>query len=178
MAISVSIRQYVRQRARFLCEYCGVHESDAGNELTVDHFQPRIEGGTDDLDNLVYCCFSCNQFKHTYWSKSASDPQLWNPRREPFSLHFLELDDGTLQPMTPTGAFALRLLHLNRSALIDYRKKRQQEQTNLRWLSQLQALAQIYEQLIEQQAQLIMEQRALLEEQRELLRRLFEERFS
>lgn len=176
MAINASTRQFVRQRANFSCEYCRVHESDVGNELTIDHFQPRIEGGADTLDNLVYCCFSCNQCKRDYWPKAAADPHLWNPRREPFSLHFLELDDGTLQPLSETGAFSLRLLHLNRSALIDYRKKRQQAQANQRWFAQVQALVQIYAQLVEQQSLLIAEQRTLLAAQRELLQRIFEER--
>ena len=46
----------VRLRANFACEYCGVTETDTGGLLTVDHYQPRAHGGSDDLGNLVYCC--------------------------------------------------------------------------------------------------------------------------
>ena len=41
MTIRVEIREQVRQRANFACEFCGVSESDTGNLLTVDHFQPK-----------------------------------------------------------------------------------------------------------------------------------------
>ena len=41
MIISDDIREKVRQRANFACEYCGVSETDTGDKLTVDHFNPR-----------------------------------------------------------------------------------------------------------------------------------------
>lgn len=113
MTITDEIREQVRRRADFACEFCGVTETDTGGELTVDHFQPKAKGGADSLDNLLYCCARCNQYKLDYWPMHADDPALWNPRREPASLHFLELDDGTLQPLTTTGAFTLKRLRLN-----------------------------------------------------------------
>ena len=66
MSIRSSTRAQVRQRAGFACEYCGITETDAASELTIDHFQPRVRGGTEDLANLLYCCFCCNQYKHDY----------------------------------------------------------------------------------------------------------------
>jgi 5-methylcytosine-specific restriction endonuclease McrA len=42
------------------CGYCTVHESEAGTELEIDHFQPRSLGGSDDVDNLIYCRTACN----------------------------------------------------------------------------------------------------------------------
>lgn len=62
MTISADLREQVRQRALCACEFCGVHEDNAGATLTIDHFQPRSKGGSDDLDNLVYACPSCNQY--------------------------------------------------------------------------------------------------------------------
>src|SRR3712207_7162550 len=47
------------------CGYCGVREVEAGSELELDHFQPRAAGGSDDLDNLVYCCPTCRSEEHT-----------------------------------------------------------------------------------------------------------------
>ena len=38
MSIPVELRDQVRQRANFACEYCGVAESDTGSLLTVDPF--------------------------------------------------------------------------------------------------------------------------------------------
>ena len=56
MSLSETIREQVRQRARFACEFCGVTEADAGGQLTIDHFQPATKGGSDGLENLLYCC--------------------------------------------------------------------------------------------------------------------------
>jgi 5-methylcytosine-specific restriction endonuclease McrA len=47
-------RLIVLRRDCYICAYCG----QAANE--VDHVQPRVQGGTDDLDNLVACCRMCN----------------------------------------------------------------------------------------------------------------------
>lgn len=60
MTIPAAVRLLVRQRASFACEYCGVTETAAGGELTVDHFRPVTHGGTDELANLIYCCQRCN----------------------------------------------------------------------------------------------------------------------
>jgi 5-methylcytosine-specific restriction endonuclease McrA len=59
-------RKTLRQRFHFRCGYCGVHERDAGAELTTDHFQPRSKGGPHELENWVYCCHACNEFKGDY----------------------------------------------------------------------------------------------------------------
>jgi 5-methylcytosine-specific restriction endonuclease McrA len=50
-------RLLVLRRDCYICAYCG----EAANE--VDHIQPRVLGGTDDLDNLVACCRRCNSSK-------------------------------------------------------------------------------------------------------------------
>src|SRR4051794_19398443 len=109
----VEIVAAVRQRAKKACEYCSVTEVDAAGRLTLDHYQPRSRGGSDDLDNLVYCCFRCNNFKGDYWPVRADDLPVWHPRRAQRETHLLELANGRLHPVTPTGAFTLNLLHLN-----------------------------------------------------------------
>lgn len=96
MSIPVALRDQVRQRANFACEYRGVAESDTGGLLTVDHFQPQARGGSDDIGNLPYCCHACNPFKADDWPSHATDITLWNPRTEPRDKHRLSLDDGTL----------------------------------------------------------------------------------
>lgn len=73
MTISAEVRQFVRQRAHFACEYCGVTETDTGGELTVDHFQPQAKGGSDEPENLLYCCVRCNQYKVDYWPNHSSE---------------------------------------------------------------------------------------------------------
>ena len=50
-------RLIVLKRDCYICAYCG----EPANE--VDHIQPRVLGGTDDLDNLVAACRRCNAMK-------------------------------------------------------------------------------------------------------------------
>jgi hypothetical protein len=147
-------------------------ETDTGGQLTVDHFQPKSKGGNDSLDNLLYCCIRCNQYKLDYWPTKPDEPMLWNPRKEPADRHFLELDDGTLRPLTVTGAFTLRRLRLNRAPLIAHRLHKHIEQENIRLLTRYRDLTRVLEQLLFQQAELMEEQRRLIKEQRKLLQLL------
>lgn len=82
MTITAEVREQVRRRAHQACEFCGVSETDVGGQLTVDHFQPRSQGGTDSLDNLLYCCGPCNQYKLDYWPTGPTcGTRVTNPRR-------------------------------------------------------------------------------------------------
>ncbi len=60
MSITDDVRQSVRRRANFACEFCGVTETDVGGALTIDHFRPQAKGGTDDTENLLHACVRCN----------------------------------------------------------------------------------------------------------------------
>jgi len=48
------------------CCYCG----DDG-KLSLDHMIPRLKGGPDAADNIVYACRSCNS------SKGSKDMVMW-----------------------------------------------------------------------------------------------------
>lgn len=172
MIISDELRQRVRQRANFACEFCGISETDTGGELTVDHFQPLSKGGDDGLDNLIYCCPRCNQYKLDYWPIGMQDLLLWNPRNEAAQQHFIELEDGMVHPLTSVGAFSLRRLRLNRPPLVAYRLRRRQEIEAQRLLTHYRDLIQTIDQLLVQQSYLLEEQQRLLEEQRFLLQLL------
>ncbi len=176
MNISETVRRQVRQRANFACEFCGVTETDAGGELTIDHFRPQSRDGADDLDNLLYCCQRCNQYKADYWPTHADESILWNPRQESVASHLLPLADGTLYPITQTGAFTLRRLRLNRPPLVAHRLRKHHQGEEQRILARYRGLITGLEQLQAQQAVLLEEQRTLLEEQRELLRLLVKQR--
>ncbi len=167
--IDADIREQVRQRAGFACEFCGVTESDAGGYLTVDHFQPKSKGGQDNLENLIYCCIQCNQYKFDYWPSSPDDPLLWNPRAEPASYHFDELDDGHLFPLTETGSFTIMRLRLNRQPLVAYRLNRIKVSQYQQLLTNYRELTKSLDKLLKQQSQLIDEQQRLLKKQTQLL---------
>jgi hypothetical protein len=176
MNISETVRLQVRQRANFFCEFCGVTETDVGGELTIDHFRPQSKGGADDLDNLLYCCQRCNQYKADYWPTHVDEPILWNPRQESVASHLLTLADGTLYPITPIGTFTLRRLRLNRPPLVAHRLRKHHQGEEQRLLARYRDLVTMLEQLQAQHAVLLEEQRTLLEEQRALLRILLKQR--
>ena len=50
-------RRGVLRRDAWRCAYC----SKVAN--TIDHVQPKSRGGTDTWENLVACCFRCNNQK-------------------------------------------------------------------------------------------------------------------
>jgi 5-methylcytosine-specific restriction endonuclease McrA len=106
MNLDIRVREKVRRRANFMCEFCGVSETGSGGELTIDHYKPKSKGGDNSPDNLLYCCIRCNQYKLDYWPENPGDVMLWNPHHETFEKHFLELSDGNLYPLTPTGDFS------------------------------------------------------------------------
>lgn len=170
MKISDEIRNKVRQRAGFACEYCGVTEKDTGGLLTIDHFQPKTRGGSDAPDNLIYCCNRCNQYKLDYWSDEDSGMTVWNPRHEPFSEHFTVLDDGTLYPLTAKGTFTLKRLRLNRPPLVAYRMRKRQQAEETLLLSHYRDLVHLLEQANTQLQRLAEEQQELLKEQWYLLK--------
>lgn len=172
MMVSSKIREQVRRRANYACEFCGVTETDTGGELTMDHFQPITRGGSDRLDNLIYCCQRCNQYKSDYWQSNPNDPALWNPRIQPVGEHFFQMEDGTTRPLTATAAFTIKRLRLNRPPLVAYRLQKRNQIEEIRLLTRYREVVQLLEQLEAQLALVTDEQRQLLEEQRELLKLL------
>ena len=169
------LREQVRQRASFRCEYCGVTETDTGGMLTVDHFQPSAKSGSDEEDNLIYCCHRCNEYKSDYWPQKPGALNLWNPRREAAEAHFTENEDGSLIALTETGRFTLGRLRLNRPPLAANRLRRKQKQTEERLLTRLRDVTNILTQLQTQHKTLVEENHALLLEQRRLLSLLVEQ---
>jgi 5-methylcytosine-specific restriction endonuclease McrA len=58
--ISEEIRAKVRQRAKFLCEYCHANEHWQYVRFTIDHVAPNED---DSIENLALACFHCNRLK-------------------------------------------------------------------------------------------------------------------
>lgn len=143
----------VRQRYNYACGYCGITETDAGGELTVDHYVPTFAGGSDELDNLIYACVRCNLYKSKYLPNAAAaypDERILHPLQDKREEHFrADAQTGLLEPLTETGRFHIALLHLNRPALIASRRRRTRELL----------MQQLYEQALRDNA----EQRALIE---------------
>ena len=56
---NMQVREYVLQRDRRTCQYCGA----ARGRLEVDHVVPKSRGGGYRIDNLVASCRRCNAGK-------------------------------------------------------------------------------------------------------------------
>lgn len=172
MTIPSGTRELVRQRAGYRCEFCGSHEIDAGGELTIDHYRPRAREGDDGPDNLIYACSRCNLYKHDFWPESPEGPRLWNPRDEPFENHFIELPDGTLDSLTPTGAFTIRQLRLNRPQLVARRQRNWGATEAQKQLELYRGIVAVAGQLLSESSTLASAQSELLQDLRGLLARL------
>lgn len=60
-------RWAVGNRDKWTCRYCGSREG----MMHIDHMIPGSRGGTDEMDNLITACRSCNT------SKSDLTPNEW-----------------------------------------------------------------------------------------------------
>lgn len=56
--ISKKIRFEIFNRDGFTCHYCGAHPPES--ILQIDHIIPVSKGGTNDPENLITSCQSCN----------------------------------------------------------------------------------------------------------------------
>ena len=123
--------QSVRVLYAYCCGYCGLSETDAGGELTVDHHEPVSAGGDDSDENLVYACFRCNLHKGAFTPSEAQRAQglrLLHPLRDNLAEHIQEnRETGRLESLTAIGALHIFTLELNRDALIANRQQRWQQ---------------------------------------------------
>jgi hypothetical protein len=82
----------VEARAGGRCEYCQMHQGLQGATFHVEHVLPLSRGGSSDLDNLAWCCPSCDLRKSDRIEAVDPDEEtlfpLFNPRRDSWSEHF------------------------------------------------------------------------------------------
>ena len=103
-AISKKLRFEVFTRDKFTCQYCGGTVPDV--VLHVDHIHPVVEGGDNDITNLITACFDCNSGKgkrllsdDTVLTKQRKQLEDLEERREQIELMYewkkelLDLDD-------------------------------------------------------------------------------------
>jgi 5-methylcytosine-specific restriction endonuclease McrA len=67
-------------RDRGICQYCS-KQFPTDNGLTFDHVVPRTQGGKTVWENVVACCFDCNQKKAGRTPEQASMRLMRKPTR-------------------------------------------------------------------------------------------------
>ncbi len=117
MFVSDRPRRQVIQRARDRCEYCGISQVGQEASFHIDHAVPVRAGGETTLDNLALACVSCSLRKGA--RQKAVDPStgkltsLFNPRRDPWRLHF-RWNDVRVVGLSPVGRATVGALQINR----------------------------------------------------------------
>jgi len=76
-------RKNILLRDRNTCQFCG--RIFPSSELTLDHVVPRSRGGRSSWENLVACCYRCNNGKGDRTPEEAGLKLARRPR--PFTLH-------------------------------------------------------------------------------------------
>jgi hypothetical protein len=91
--VSNSTRKLIRERAKFLCEYCHSPEYLSPDRFTIDHLLPQSLGGSDEDSNLALACHRCNERHYNF--TTGSDPEtkeianLFNPRQQKWAENFI-----------------------------------------------------------------------------------------
>lgn len=126
-SVSVGLRREVTERARHCCEYCRSQVRFAMQAFSVEHIEPRSQGGTTTSENLALSCQGCNN--HKYTRTTAPDPvsgtsaPLFHPRRHVWRDHFAWTEDcGRIVGLTSTGRATVEALRLNREGLVNLRQ--------------------------------------------------------
>ena len=104
--ISSELRHLVRERAKGICEYCLIDESDTLLGCQVTHIISIEEGGQTTPDNLAYICAVCNRAKGN--ERGTTDWDTWeftqyfNPRLDKWGDHFV-FDNNCVSPFSAIG---------------------------------------------------------------------------
>lgn len=121
--IPIAMRQFVRHRARQLCEYCQTSEWLSGFEGELDHIIPRALHGATTAENLCLACRTCNGYKSS--KTEAIDPftnnlePLFHPRHQEWLDHFDWDNTGTrIIGRTPSGRATIDALHMNNELIV------------------------------------------------------------
>lgn len=118
MAISKAIRRRVRERAKYLCEYCHSSEEASAAQFEIDHIQPRSLGGADTFENSALACQRCNSYRYNFTEGTDPESQvsthLFNPRLHQWNEHFIWEKGGLgIRGRTSIGRATCDRLDLN-----------------------------------------------------------------
>jgi hypothetical protein len=128
LKISAELRAFVVQRASLRCEYCLIHQDDAGFSHEVDHVISRQHGGETIESNLAFACMVCNRYKGANIASVATSGALvplFNPRESPWAKHF-RLNGAVIEPLGVIGDVTAKLLRLNAAERVVRRSVLQQ----------------------------------------------------
>jgi len=114
--MDAQLRQSVRARAAYQCEYCRLPQELSELRFHIEHVIPRQHSGGDDADNLALACPDCNLRKGPNLTgidlETGEVVRLFHPRRDAWSDHF-DYAGSAIVGATPIGRTTLSLLQMN-----------------------------------------------------------------
>jgi hypothetical protein len=122
-----SLKETVKERAKFCCEYCLAQVLFSADVFSIEHILPVAKGGLTILINLAFSCQCCNNHKftatHAVDLLTGAMAQLYNPRTDIWAEHF-KWDDDFIEILgtSPTGRATVSRLDLNRVGLLNLRR--------------------------------------------------------
>lgn len=124
--MNLALRDAVRRRARWRCEYCLLPEAFAAvAPFQIEHIIARQHGGPTTLPNLALACQLCNLHKGP--NLTGIDPltaklvPLFHPRRMKWGRHF-RWDGPVLVGRTTLGRATISVLQMNQDHRLDLRQ--------------------------------------------------------
>jgi hypothetical protein len=105
----------IANRALYKCEYCLLPEKVSFYNFQIDHIVSLKHGGSNDVENLAYCCPDCNYFKGTDLGSIINDSALirfYNPRIDVLNGHF-EIMNGIILPKSDIGKVIEQIFKFN-----------------------------------------------------------------
>jgi hypothetical protein len=123
--MAAQLRQFVRQRSKNGCEYCGLRQDFELLRFHIEHIIPRQHGGKDSADNLALACHHCNLHKGTNLSgldpKTKKLTRLFHPRLDDWNEHFANRD-GEITGLSAVGRTTVNLLRMNEDGRLQLRE--------------------------------------------------------
>jgi hypothetical protein len=119
------LREAVRERAGYRCEYCLMPEGYDVLPVEIDHIIARKHGGTTESGNLALSCYPCNAYKGPNIAGMDGETdeitRLFHPRRDIWQEHF-EWSGGLLIGRTTVGRVTIRVLDINQEERVCLRQ--------------------------------------------------------
>lgn len=120
-----SLRQFVKRRARDVCEYCRLPQKHTPLTHEVDHVIAVKHRGPTVAGNLAWACFGCS--RHKSCNIAGIDPptgaivRLFDPRRHKWSAHF-RWNGAVLVGRTSIGRATIEVLEINHFHRVAFRQ--------------------------------------------------------
>lgn len=123
--MAVTLREFVRQRAGYRCEYCRMPQEYDVLPFQIDHIISLKHRGSSEESNLALSCYNCNAYKSPNIAgidvETGEVTRLFHPRCDQWAKHFL-WDDSYLLGRTAIGRTTVDVLSINLAQRVELRQ--------------------------------------------------------